>query len=338
MRIVLLLILLVSTVVSAQEKPRVLFYPKPIVREYKAPMKAVTRLADVKAKHKAQASWREPVIDDGNSVSFFVQDPVGTKYERRMYPDSAAWFAVLEGEMRFEVEKADGTFDTINATKGSYIFVPERLLHSLEVVGSAPAIRYEVTLGPSSTPVFEKKPATTPKGVEYVPVTLSTGLNPLDVYNEGNGGKPWPYHVNVYELEKRNATKKNFTQEAIRANRARGNFICGYRPSSFPTEKGDRGHLHTDTAEAWLVMLGELRWCSRVMRRPRSSRSKATSSTPCPAPFTLRSSGARRAELPAHEQHDAVAEPFVRREVGGRRSLVGERNDEEVGVVAVVAS
>ena len=260
MRIVLLLILLVSTGVSAQEKPRVLFYPKPIVREYKAPMKAVTRFADVKAKHKAQASWREPVIDDGNSVSFFVQDPVGTKYERRMYPDSAAWFAVLEGEMRFEVEKADGTFDTINATKGSYIFVPERLLHSLEVVGSAPAIRYEVTLGPSSTPVFEKKPATTPKGVEYVPVTLSTGLNPLDVYNEGNGGKPWPYHVNVYELEKRNATKKNFTQEAIRANRARGNFICGYRPSSFPTEKGDRGHLHTDTAEAWLVMLGELRW------------------------------------------------------------------------------
>ena len=118
MRIVLLLILLVSTGVSAQEKPRVLFYPKPIVREYKAPMKAVTRFADVKAKHKAQASWREPVIDDGNSVSFFVQDPVGTKYERRMYPDSAAWFAVLEGEMRFEVEKADGTFDTINATKG----------------------------------------------------------------------------------------------------------------------------------------------------------------------------------------------------------------------------
>jgi hypothetical protein len=81
MRIVLLLILLVSTCVSAQEKPpRVLFYPKPLVREYKAPMKAVTRIADVKAKHKGQASWREPVIDDGNSVSFFVQEPAGTKH------------------------------------------------------------------------------------------------------------------------------------------------------------------------------------------------------------------------------------------------------------------
>ena len=59
------------------------------------------------------------------------------------------------------------------------------------------------------------------KGVDYIPVTLSTGLNPLDVYNEGNGGKPWPYHVNIYELEKRNAGKKGFTQEAMRANRAR---------------------------------------------------------------------------------------------------------------------
>ena len=182
------------------------------------------------------------------------------------------------------------------------------------MVGSAPAIRYEVTLGPSSTPVFEKKPATTPKGVEYVPVTLSTGLNPLDVYNEGNGGKPWPYHVNVYELEKRNATKKNFTQEAIRANRARGNFICGYRPSSFPTEKGDRGHLHTDTAEAWLVMLGELRWVfegdEKTAIIAAAGRHHLRRARHVSLAAVL---GQGRAELPPDEQHDAVVESFVRR-------------------------
>jgi mannose-6-phosphate isomerase-like protein (cupin superfamily) len=256
----LLLVFMLFTVVSAQEKERILYYPKPLNREYKAPMKPVTRLADLRAKNQGRATWREPVINDGNSVSFMVQEPPGTKYERRLYPDSAAWFVVLEGQIRFEVEKADRTFDVIDATKGSYLFVPERLLHSLEVVGSAPAIRYEVTSGPASTPVFEKRPPQPAKGVDYVPVTLSTGLNPLDVYNEGNGGKPWPYHVNIYELEKRNAGKKGFTQEAMRANRARGNFICGYRPATFPTESGNRGHLHTDTAESWVVMLGELRW------------------------------------------------------------------------------
>src|SRR3990170_7242910 len=125
---VLLALLLLTTVVAAQEAPRVLFYPKPLVREYKAPMKPITRFADVKAKHKDHATWREPVINDGNSISFLVQEPAGTKHARRLYPDSAAWFAVLEGEIRFEVEKADRTFETIHATKGSYVFVPERIL------------------------------------------------------------------------------------------------------------------------------------------------------------------------------------------------------------------
>ena len=260
MRALLSMLLLLPMVVSAQDKERVLYYPKPVKREYKAPMKPVTRLADLKAKNQGRTTWREPIINDGNSVSFMVQEPPGTKHERRLYPDSAAWFVVLDGEIRFEVEKADRTFEIINATRGSYVFVPERLLHSLEVTGNTPAVRYEVTSGPASTPVFETRPAAPAGGVEYIPVTLGTGLNPLDVYNEGNRGKPWPHHVNVYELEKANTTKKGFTQEAMRANRARGNFICGYRPSSFPTAKGDRGHLHTDTAESWIVMLGELRW------------------------------------------------------------------------------
>jgi mannose-6-phosphate isomerase-like protein (cupin superfamily) len=257
------LLLVFPVVISAQESEKVLYYAKPIERPaYKPPMKPVTRLADLKAKNKGKTSWREPIIDDGNSIAFMVQEPAGTKYERRMYPDSAAWFVVLDGRIRFEVEKGDRTFAIIEATKGSYVFVPERMLHSLEVVGPEPAIRYEVTSGPRSTPIYEMRPASAPKGTEFIPVTLGTGPNPLDVRNEGLSGKPWPepHHYNVYELQKQNATRKGFTQEAMRANRARGNFICGYRPATFPTDSGDRGHLHTDTAESWIVMLGELRW------------------------------------------------------------------------------
>ncbi len=261
MRTLAVLLTLLPVFAAAQEKEKILYYPKPIPRPaYKPPMKPVTRLADLKSKNAGKPSWREPIINDGNSVSFMVQEPAGTRHERKLYPDSASWFIILDGQIRFEVEKPDRTFEIIDATKGSYVFVPERMLHSLEVVGGSPAIRYEVTAGPSSTPVYEKRPADTPKGVEYVPVTLSTGPNPLDVRNEGLNGKPWPHHLNIYELQKQNAAKKNFTQEAMRANRARGNFICGYRPATFPTESGDRGHLHTDTAESWIVMLGQLRW------------------------------------------------------------------------------
>lgn len=259
MRIVPLLLFL-PVLLFAQEN-KVFYYPKPVTRVYKAPMKPVTRLADLKAKHKGKTSWREPIIDDGNSVAFMVQEPPGTKHQRKLYPDSAAWWAVLEGAIRFEIEKAGGGFEIINANKGSFVFAPERLLHSFEVIGNEPAIRYEVTAGPSSTPIYEKRPPETPTGVEYIAVTLSTGLNPLDVRNEGmSSHKPWPYHLNVYDLAKQNEGKKTFTQEAMRANRARGNFICGYAGAEAPAEPGNRGHLHLDTGESWIVMLGELRW------------------------------------------------------------------------------
>jgi hypothetical protein len=65
---------------------------------------------------------------------------------------------------------------------------------------------------------------------------LSTGPNPLDVPDPN--GRPWPIHFNVYELATQNEAKKNWTQEAIRKNRARGNLICGHAGSDQPYKKG----------------------------------------------------------------------------------------------------
>jgi mannose-6-phosphate isomerase-like protein (cupin superfamily) len=244
---------------SAQAQDnRTFYFPKPTARTpWTAPMKPVTRLADVRAKHKSEATWREPVIHDENSRAFLVQEPVGAKHDRKLYPDSPAWWAVIDGRIRFEVEKPDRTFETIEASKGSYVFVPERMLHSFEVIGNGPATTFEVTLA-SATPVYPEKPAKAQPGVEYIPVRLSTGPNPLDVPDPN--GKPWPIHFNVYDLAKQNAGKKSWTQEAIRKNRARGNLICGMAGSDQPVGPNNRGHFHSDFAEFWVVMLGELRW------------------------------------------------------------------------------
>jgi mannose-6-phosphate isomerase-like protein (cupin superfamily) len=222
---------------SAQAQDnRTFYFPKPTARTpWTAPMKPVTRLADLRAKHKGEASWREPVIHDENSRAFIVQEPAGTKHERKLYPDSPAWWTVIDGRIRFEIEKPDRTFETIEASKGSYVFVPE-----------------------SATPVYPEKPAKAQAGVEYIPVRLSTGPNPLDVPDPN--GKPWPIHFNVYDLAKQNAGKKSWTQEAIRKNRARGNLICGMAGSDQPVGPNNRGHFHSDFAEFWVVMLGELRW------------------------------------------------------------------------------
>ncbi len=242
----------------AQEQ-RVFYYPKPVrASEYQPPMKPVTRLNDLKAVNAGRTNWREKVIDDGNSLAYMIREAPGSRYERRLYPDSPAWWAVLEGRIRFEIEKPEGGFETFEATRGSYVFAPERLLHSLEVVGEEPAIRFEVTLY-AATPVFEQKPIDVQDAsIEYIPVRLSEGPNPLDV--PPPDGKPWPRHVNIYELAKENEGKPRWSRPAMRKNRVRGNFICGQASAERPLEAGYRGHFHSDFAEFWVVMLGELRW------------------------------------------------------------------------------
>lgn len=250
---------LIPALVSAQSSSdRIFYYPKPLARPaWQPPMQPITRLADVKAKHKGEARWRELVIHDENSRAFLVQEPAGTTRERRLYPDSPAWWVVLDGRVQFEVETRDRRFERFEATKGSYVFVPERMLHAFEVAGAQPAIVFEVTLA-SATPVYPERPVAATPGVEYIPVRLTTGPNPLDVPDPD--GKPWPIHFNVYELAKQHAERKNWTQEAIRKNRARGNLICGYAGSEQPVGPANRGHFHSDFAEFWVVMLGELRW------------------------------------------------------------------------------
>ena len=244
---------------AQQKKERVFYFPKPRQRTaYEPPMKPVTHLGDLKAKHAGQATWRELVIADNNSRAYMVQQQPGSKYERRMYADSPAWWAVVEGRVDFEIERPDGTFEKIEERKGSYVFAPERLLHSLEVVGSEPAIRFEVTLA-GATPVFEQPPKSRgDRSTEYVPIRLSTGPNPLDV--PALDGKPWSRHVNIYDLAEANKGKPRWSRPAIRKNRARGNFICGQASAERKIEPGYRGHFHSDFAEFWVIMLGELQW------------------------------------------------------------------------------
>jgi mannose-6-phosphate isomerase-like protein (cupin superfamily) len=257
LRTLLLSLFFFPALLSGQtQDSRIFYYPKPLARPvWQPPMKPVTRLADVRAKHAGETSWRELVVHDENSRAFLVQQPSGARVGRRLYPDSPAWWAVLEGHIRFEVEKPDRRFEVFEATQGSYVFVPERMLHAFEVVGDRPAITFEVTLA-SATPVYLERP--TAPGVEYMPVRLSTGPNPLDVPDPD--GKPWPIHFNVHDLAAQNAGKKNWTQEAIRKNRARGNLICGHAGADQPPGPNNRGHFHSDFAETWVVMLGELRW------------------------------------------------------------------------------
>jgi mannose-6-phosphate isomerase-like protein (cupin superfamily) len=265
MRIPPCLLLILSAVAWAQT-PRIFYLPKPITSTpYRPPMKPLTRLADLKAKHYGNTNWSELVIDDGNTRACVISAAPGSKVARHLYPDSPAWWVVQEGRIRFDIETPKGR-QSFEARKGSYVFAPERHLHSLEVVGSEPAIRLEVTLA-ETTPVFESKPENVGRGeIEYIPITLSTGVNPDDVPNNNPAGDR--IHVNIEDLEAAHQGQSAWSEPAQRKNRVRGNFIYGHERDNPKRAPGYRGHMHADFAEFWIVLRGKLQWIMEGIDRP----------------------------------------------------------------------
>ena len=158
-----------------------------------------------------------------------------------------------EGRIRFEIEDPPGKFKYFEAAKGDLVLAPERRLHSLEVIGSEPAIRFQVTL-PDTTTVYETKPAQADKGMEYEPVTLSTGNNPDEVPSDG---KPDRLFFNLDELQKEHPGKRSWSDLAVRKNRAHANIICGYGADVKAPAGRPRALSHRLLAEMWVIMRGQ---------------------------------------------------------------------------------
>ncbi|HTM14524.1 MAG TPA: cupin domain-containing protein [Bryobacteraceae bacterium] len=239
---------------GAQRQTAKIFYaPKPIQpMPYLAPMKPLVRLADLKAKHAGQANWSELVVYDKNNRAEVISAAPGSKVPRHLHSDAPEYWVVQEGRIRFEIEDPPGKFKYFEAAKGDLVLAPERHLHSLEVIGSEPAIRFQVTL-PDTTTVYETKPEHAEKGMEYEPVTLSTGDNPDEVPGDG---RPDRLFFNLDELQKEHPGRRSWSDLAVRKNRAHANIICGYA-ADVKHRPGDLGHYHTDFAEIWVIMRGQ---------------------------------------------------------------------------------
>jgi mannose-6-phosphate isomerase-like protein (cupin superfamily) len=238
---------------AAQTQPKIFYAPKPIQpMPYEDPMKSLVRLADLKAKHKGQANWSELVVYDKNNRAEVISAAPGSKVPRHLHSDAPEYWVIEEGRIRFEIENATGQLETLEAGKGDLVLAPERRLHALEAIGSEPAIRLQVTL-PDTTIIYETRPEQPEIGMEYTPVTLSTGNNPDEV---PGGGKPERLLFNVDKLQKEHPGRRAWSDLAVRKNRAHANIICGYAADVAHTP-GDLGHYHTDFAEIWTILRGQ---------------------------------------------------------------------------------
>jgi quercetin dioxygenase-like cupin family protein len=220
--------------------------PKPVeVPKYVPPHKPVTRLADLKKQHAAETEWRQVIVDDDHLHGAYIQTAPGSKVPRRFHPDTREFWAVVAGQLRFDIEGQP----PIVATKGSLVQVPMQTLYSIETIGDKPALRYEVNIAHAQTfyPVDVDPPEI--PGFKWLQTKLNRKPGPYD-----RGNKP---HVNLYELAK---DPKFRGQAFVTDDRSFANIIYGYDRELPPIDQRNRGHYHPECAESWLVMLGQIRY------------------------------------------------------------------------------
>lgn len=222
------------------------FAAKPVkLSPYTPPHKPRTRLADLKAKHKNAANWSEVAVDDDHFHAEWISAAPGTKVAPRFHPDTRAWWIVMEGEIRFDIEGQQ----PFVARKGSMVQAPMQTIYSMEMAGNQPAVRLEVSIAKAKTLYPKGSPLPELSGVEFIPVVLGRKPQPYGYQN-----KP---HINLYEL---GADPNYRGSRFVHDDRGVANIIYGREKDLPPLNPNDRGHWHPECAEFWLVMLGKIRY------------------------------------------------------------------------------
>jgi quercetin dioxygenase-like cupin family protein len=228
--------------------PTALWAPKPVSTPgYTGIQKPWVKLADVKARHKGEASWRELVVDDGRLTGEYVGAAPGTKVGRRLHPDTREWFAVIEGQLRVEIEGQEPFI----ATRGSLVNIPRQTLYALETVGDAPSVRFAVNVAGAKTLYpREVEPGAAPAGTAWTPVTLNRTPGRYDEFN-----RP---HLNIHEEAAKN--ERYAGGRFVRDDKSEMLVLYGHEKNLPPLDPADKGHFHAESAEFWLVFTGQIRY------------------------------------------------------------------------------
>lgn len=222
--------------------------PKPAQTPgYVPPQKPWVKLADLKARYKGQPNWHEVLVDDGRLTAEYVSAAPGTKVNPRFHPDTREWFAVVEGEVRVEIEGQA----PITATRGSLVNIPRQTLYSLETVGPAPSLRFVVNVANAKTLFPHEGPPPAPAaGTAWVPVTINRTPGRYDEFNQP--------HLNIHEAAAKN--EKYAGGRFVRDDKSEMLVLYGHEKNLPPLDPLDKGHFHAESAEFWLVFTGKIRY------------------------------------------------------------------------------
>jgi len=217
---------------------------------YPAGLTPWIKLADVKAAHRGEASWRQRLFDDGRLMAEYVAAAPGAVQSPRFHPDTREWFAVLEGEVRVEIEGQA----PIAATRGSLVNIPRHTVFAVHTVGATPSLRFVLNVSGAETFFVADSavPPTQPPppGSAWLQTTINRTPGRYDEFNQP--------HVNIHAEGAKNP--KYTGGRFVRDDKSEMLVIYGYEKNLPPFNPADKGHFHAESAEAWLVFTGQIRY------------------------------------------------------------------------------
>ena len=214
---------------------------------YKPGLKPWIKLADLKAAHKGQLDWREVVVDDGRLVAEYVAAAPSARVARRMHPDTREWFAVVEGEIKVEIEGQEAFV----AKRGSLVNIPRQTFYALETIGTVPSLRFTLNVSGAKT-IYpqEATPPPAPAGMAWTEVRINRTPSRYDEFNQP--------HVNIHEQAAKN--EKYAGGRFVRDDKSEMLILYGHEKNLPPLDPSDKGHFHAESAEMWLVFSGQIRY------------------------------------------------------------------------------
>jgi quercetin dioxygenase-like cupin family protein len=233
---------------TARPMPTAVWAPKPVqTPPYPPPHLPRVALADVKARHARESNWRELIVNDGRLTGEYVAAAPGTKTDKRFHPDTREWFAVVEGELKVDIEGQPA----IAARRGSLVNIPRQTMYTVETIGDAPSLRFVVNVAGAKTLYpQEVTPPAAPQGTAWVPVTINRVPGQYDQYNQP--------HLNIHEAAAEN--DKYTGGRFVRDDKSEMLVIYGYEKNLPRLDPNDKGHFHPESAEFWLVFAGRIRY------------------------------------------------------------------------------
>ena len=137
---------------------------------YQPPMRPLWKLSELKAKYAGKSNWSEQIIKDPEQDATYNSAAPGTKFSRRLHPDTHTLFVVIAGEMRFTIEGRQ----PVVATRGSIVNILKSTVYSHEITGTQNALWVEVNPNNYKTayPSDDPQPPAIP-GAEAVKVAFN---------------------------------------------------------------------------------------------------------------------------------------------------------------------